>query len=107
MGDEVPSAKARLADLLGPWTPASGRVRWGVGMVEALVGIGRDAVARICVEEEAAPLVAEAIFADYVRSRLDELRNHYAAQGRPASEDVLLFAAIADCEMAILGSSSG
>ena len=103
MTDQATPAKVRLTDVLGPWAPAPARTQWGEGMVEALVGIGRDETARIYADKAAAPLVAEAIFADYVRGRLAALRDHYAAQGRPASEDALLFAALADCEMAILG----
>lgn len=98
-----PPALVRLSEVLGPWAPAPARTQWGAGMVEALVGIGRDETARIYADKDAAPLVAEAIFADYVRGRLAALRDHYAAQGRPASEDTLLFAALADCEVAILG----
>ena len=104
--DPTPAAEPlalRLSEVLGPWAPAPARTQWGAGMVEALVGIGRDETARIYADKDAAPLVAEAIFADYVRGRLAALRDHYAAQGRPTSEDTLLFAAIADCELAILG----
>ena len=103
MTTEITPAKVRLSDVLGPWALAPARTQWGAGMVEALVGIGRDETARIYADKDAAPMVAEAIFADYVRGRLATLRDHYAAQGRPASEDTLLFAAIADCEMAIMG----
>ena len=106
MTDQATPAKVRLTDVLGPWAPAPARTQWGEGMVEALVGIGRDETARIYADKAAAPLVAEAIFADYVRGRLAALRDHYAAQGRPASEDALLFAALADCEMAILGPNA-
>ena len=74
-------------------------------MVEALVGIGRDETASIYVHEDAAPLVADAIFSDYVRRRLAALRDHYAVRERPASDEALLFAAIADCESAILGTN--
>lgn len=106
MTDQATPAKVRLTDVLGPWAPAPARTEWGAGMVEALVEIGRDETARIFADKDAAPLVAEAIFADYVRCRLAALRDHYAAQGRPASEEALLFAAIADCEMAILGPNA-
>lgn len=50
--------------------------------------------------------LASSNFADYVRGRLAALSDHYAAQDRPANEDALLFAAIADCEMAILGPNA-